>query len=483
MKNFFVSTAIPYVNSKPHIGFALEAIQADVIARYRRFAGDSVFYLSGTDENSLKNVLSAKEAGMSVSDFVTKNAEVFKSLKAALNLSWDDFIRTTEERHVFGAQKLWEACKDDIYEKEYKGLYCVGCEEFKTSKDIINGECPEHPNKKLEEVQEKNYFFKLSKYQDKLEKIISSDELKIVPERRKNEILNFIKNGLEDFSVSRSRERAGEWGIPVPSDESQIMYVWFDALSNYINTLGYPDLGGNFEKFWNNGETLHVIGKGINRFHTVYWPAMLLSAGLPLPKKVFVHGYITVDGQKISKSLGNVVDPFELVRKYGTDALRYYLLREISSYEDGDFSIEKFETRYNADLANGIGNLVARVSALGEKLGKINLDSEKLSAIENQTNLERYDIWIENFEFDKYLTGVWEDISKVDGKINLDKPWAISDESDLRDKIIDYSISIAVITKLLKPFLPEAVKKIEKCFIWSEGSLSLKKTEAIFPRL
>ena len=376
-KKFYITTAIPYVNSRPHIGFALEVVQTDVIARYQRQQGDDVRFLTGTDENALKNVQAAEEAGHPVKEFVAGNAELFQKLLTTLNISNDDFIRTSaEDRHIKGAQKFWAACKpEDIYKKKYRGLYCVGCEEFKLEKDLVNGECPEHPGKKLEEVEEENYFFKLSNYQDKLLEIIKSGEIAIIPDGRRNETLAFIESGLEDFSISRSRERAKNWGVEVPGDLSQVMYVWFDALSNYITALGYADDSEMFEEYWQKGETLHVIGKGINRFHAIYWPAMLLSAGVALPKKIFIHGYVTANGQKMSKSIGNVIDPFEVVEKYGIDPVRYYLLREIPSTEDGDFSYEKFEERYNGELANGIGNLVARVATLGERISPIQLES------------------------------------------------------------------------------------------------------------
>src|SRR3972149_298201 len=335
---FYVTTAIPYVNAAPHIGFALEIVQADAIARYHRLIGDDTFFLTGTDENGLKNVQSAEKSGIPVQKFVGQNSQRFEDLRGALNLSFDDFIRTTEERHILGAQKLWQACDPgDIYKNKYRGLYCVGCEQFYTEKELVDGKCPEHGTVP-ETVEEENYFFKLSKYQNRLEKLIESNELGIVPESRRNEILSFIKGGLEDFSISRSKARAKGWGIPVPGDKNQVIYVWFDALSNYINALGYADDGEKFKKYWlENEKRTHVIGKGIIRFHAVYWPAMLLSAGIPLPTEIFVHGYLTVDGQKISKSLDNAtasggapqaagaIDTLALADKNGTDHVPYFL--------------------------------------------------------------------------------------------------------------------------------------------------------------
>ncbi len=359
-KPFFISLAIPYVNAAPHIGHILEHVQGDAVARYQRLLGKDVFFLFGSDENSLKNVQAAEKAGQPVAAFVEEHAKHFSNLKSALNLSIDDFIRTTEERHIVGAQKLWSLCKkEDIYKKRYKGLYCVGCEAFYTPDELINGLCPEH-KRPLEEIEEENYFFKLSNYQKQIQELIASDALRLVPEGKKNEMLAFIGRGLEDFSISRSKERAHGWGVAVPGDPSQIMYVWFDALSNYINALDFGSNEKLYKKYWVQGkhrEVVHVIGKGIARFHAIYWIGMLLSAEQPLPTEEFIHGYITVNGEKISKSLGNVIDPYDVIGKYGVDPVRYYLLGAIPSYDDGDFSTERFEEFYTAHLANGIGNI------------------------------------------------------------------------------------------------------------------------------
>src|SRR3989344_872877 len=386
MPKFFISTALPYVNASPHAGFALEAVQTDVIARYLRASKNEVFFLSGTDENSLKNVRAAEAENISVGNLVDRNAQKFYELKQALNLTYDDFIRTTEERHIKGAQKFWQACKNDIYKSNYSGLYCVDCEEFYKDKDLIDGFCPEH-KKPPEKITEENYFFKLSEYQEQLKQLIQKDEIKIIPVSRKNEILSFLEQGLEDICISRPAERSRGWGIDVPNDSSQKMWVWFDALSNYINALGYAENSEKFQEWWQNNENkMHIIGKGIIRFHAVYWPAILLAAGLKLPTTIFVHGYLLSGGQKMAKSLGNVVDPFELVNKYGADATRYFLLREFPSTEDGDFTYEKFERRYNSDLANGLGNLFERILAMivkywDNEIKKIPIDSEIQSFI------------------------------------------------------------------------------------------------------
>ena len=366
----FVSTAIPYVNAKPHIGHALEYVQADAYVRALRLSGEDVFFFFFTDDNALKNVQAAEAAGRPIKEYIAENAEHFVELDRRLNVVYDDFIRTSADpRHRAGVEKLWRATNpNDLYKKSYRGLYCVGCEEFKTEKDLINGECPEHQGKRLEEVEEENYFFRLSAYQDKLLTLIEYGALSIVPESRKNEIISFIRGGLEDFSVSRTAKRAKGWGVPVPDDPNQFLYVWYDALANYITALGYASYADEYQKYWVSAEhKTHMVGKGINRFHTVYWPAMLLSAGVSLPTEVFVHGYITSGGQKMSKSSDNVIDPNDLIDRYGTDAVRYFLLRHGHPMEDFDLTDERCREWYTANLTNGLGNLVARVMKLAEE--------------------------------------------------------------------------------------------------------------------
>ena len=469
-KKFYLTTAIPYVNAAPHIGHALEFVQTDTIARYHRLLKEAVHFLSGTDDNALKNVQAAEEKKIPVEKLVKQNSDKFYQLKEALNLSFDDFIRTTEERHIKGAQALWSACqKDDIYKKKYKGLYCVGCETFYTKKDLVNGYCPEHKTKP-ELVEEENYFFKLSKYQSWLEEIIDKDELKLIPEIRKNEVLAFIKRGLEDFSISRSKERTHGWGIPVPNDKSQIIYVWFDALTNYITALDWQNNGQLFKKYW--PADLHVIGKGISRFHAIYWPAMLKSAGLSLPREIFVHGYITVEGQKISKSLGNVIDPFDLVKKYGTDSVRYYLLREIPAYDDGDFSEKRFQEVYNADLANGLGNLVARVAKLCENSGFF-------FKTKTDFNLDKFVIGrLNKFRFDDALERIWGYIREVNKRINDNKIWEQNGEK-LEKSLQACIYALQAIAYHLQLFLPETAEKILKQF---QGP-KIKSEAPLFPRL
>ena len=367
-QKFYITTAIPYVNAPPHIGHALEFVETDCVARYHRLLGEEVCLLSGGDENALKNVQAAQNSGIPIQQFVDTNSHLFADLAKALNVEFDFFQKGSDHVHHFSSsQKLWELCdkNGDIYKKAYEGLYCVGCETFYTKEELDeNGQCHEHPGKKLELVKEKNYFFKLSKYQQQLVDLISSDTIRIIPSFRKKEVLSFLKQPLQDISISRTNERAKNWGVPVPSDPTQRIYVWFDALNIYQSGIGFGWDEKTYSKWW--PADVHVIGKGIIRFHAVYWPAFLLSAKLKLPKTIFVHGYLTVEGQKMSKTVGNVIDPNELIKKYGTDALRYYLLREIPPFDDGDFSERRFKELYNADLANGLGNLVARVAKLAE---------------------------------------------------------------------------------------------------------------------
>jgi len=484
MTKFYITTTIPYVNAAPHIGHALEFVQADVIARWRRQQGDDVYFLSGSDENAIKNVQAAEAAGISVQELVDKNSQRFRESLVKLNVSFDQFIRTTEERHKKGAQALWEATdKQYIYKKKYHGFYCVGCELFYEKDELdAKGECFEHPGKQLEVVEEENYFFKLSAFQDWLKELIGKDHLHIVPETRKKETLSFIERGLEDFSISRPVERSKGWGVLVPDDESQTMYVWYDALANYITALGYPDQNAElYKNFWQNSDTrLHVLGKGVGRFHTIYWPAMLKAAGLPLPGKEFIHGYITVDGQKMSKSIGNVIDPFGLVEKYGVDAVRYFFLREIPPTEDGDFSFEKFETRYNADLASGLGNLVARTLALASKQSiKYQVSSikqvsnPKLQTLIDETK-QKVDEALAEFRFNDALAAIWDIIHACDKYVDEKRPWQATEGQ--KAVIADLLLAISHIAELIQPFLPETAQKIQQ-------QLQGGEAKALFPRL
>ncbi len=506
MNKFYITTSIAYANAVPHIGFAMESLQADALARYHRMKGDDVFFLTGTDENGAKIKKTAQEKKVETQEFVDEISAKFQLLSDTLNISNNDFIRTTDKnRHWPAAQKLWRKLVEagDIYKGEYQGYYCIGCEAYLTEKDLTDGKCPYH-QKEPEKIKEKNYFFKLSKYSKIIQEKIESGELEILPESRKNETLNVIKKGLIDISFSRSG-KVLNWGVPVPDDETQTMYVWCDALANYISALGYNDNSDNFKKYW--PADVHIIGKDILRFHTAIWPAMLLSVGLPLPKKVFVHGFITSGGQKMSKSLGNVIDPFEVADKYGVDALRYYLLKEIPSGGDGDFSYNRFEEVYQADLANGIGNLTARIISPAAKIKNQKLKikttnkNSKIS-IEAESCWREYEKFINNFKFNKTLNTIWEFIGVCDEYIEKTKPWEL--EGDEKNKIV-YNLleSLRQIAWMIQPFMPETSNKIfEQLFIdeedrkkelnknldeareWGGAEFrKVKKGESLFPRL
>jgi len=473
-KPFFITTAIDYVNADPHVGHATEKIITDVIARYHRLSGDETYFLTGSDENSLKNVQAAEKAGVSTQALVDQYAGAFQSLAQSLNLSCDQFIRTTEQKHFAGAQKMWKAFRrEDIYKKKYSGLYCVGCEEFKTEKDLVDGKCPDHL-KEPEVIEEENWFFRLSNYQEKLLTLIENDTLKIYPEYRKNEVVSFIKMGLEDFSISRSVERAKNWGVPVPDDATQIMYVWVDALSNYITALDYEKEGELYQKYWaSESERVHIIGKGILRFHAIYWPAMLLSADLPLPTAIYTHEYLTINGQKISKSLGNVIHPDELVEKFGVDGTRYLLMTALPYNKDGDLSWEKMTEKYNADLANGLGNLVSRVIKLSEKLSPeyiVNMGNPMMSQ-EIQNLLSEYRIA-------EALQVLWKEVTLANRYIDEEKPWELVKTDQQRfDTVIGKLFSdIRNIAFSLTPFLPETADKIQT-------ALQERKTVPLFQRI
>ena len=487
-KKFYITTSIAYTNSFPHLGFALELVQADIISRHHRILGEEVFFLTGTDEHGQKICWAAEKANKKPKDFTDDLSGQFKQLTEKLNLSNDDFIRTTDhKRHWPAVQIVWNKIKEngDIYKKKYQGLYCVGCEAFITKKDLVDGKCKVHL-KEPEKTEEENYFFKLSKYSSKIKELIEKDEIQIIPQERKNEMLSFIEQGLEDISFSRPSKDL-KWGIPVPNDDSQTIYVWADALTNYISALDYPS-GANFKKFW--PADIHFLGKDILRFHAIIWPAMLLSLKLPLFKKIFVHGFITSAGQKMSKSLGNVIDPLELIAKYGADSVRYYLLREISSTEDGDFTYEKFEKRYNSDLASGLGNLTARIIALDSKLKnqKIILKKKngekkekkslvflnpKILILISKTQ-KKCGKALREFKFNEALIAIWDLISFCDEYIEKEKPWEKSEKQF--STIGDLLIALKKIARMLKPFLPETSEKIL-------NQLKAKKGQPIFPRL
>ncbi len=473
----YLTSSIPYVNGVPHIGHALECIQVDALMRYYRAQGETVRGQWGSDDNSLKNVRAAQAAGEDVETYVARHSAGFKALQPLLNVQFDDFMRTREDRHIRGAQKLWSMMNpEDIYTQIYEGLYCVGCETFYTSEEAPGGLCKIH-QKPLEQVKEENYFFRLSKYQQQLEDLITSDRLRIVPATRKNEALGFIRQGLQDFSISRSVARAENWGVPVPKDPSQIMYVWVDALSNYITALGFADDDQAYEVFWKSADVRsHVIGKDIMRFHVVYWPAFLLSAGLPVPTEVLIHGHFTVEGQKMSKSLGNVIAPQELVDVYGVDALRYALLRDLPCGEDGDVSRARLDERY-AELANGLGNLVGRVAAMAQK----SFPDGLLSADFDSQNIDqRTQEALKNYDFKAYLETVWTVVSAANEKVDKEAPFRTvkTDPERAKQTLSELSQMVRWIGKALLPIMPTAAEEI----IHRYASATPLSGEPLFPR-
>lgn len=474
MNKFYTTTAIPYLNAAPHIGHAFEFVQADFITRFQKALGKETLLLSGGDENAIKNVQAAEKAKLPIQDFIDKNAALFQDLAKQLNVQFDIFQRGSDQKNHFpSSQKLWDLCdkKGDIYKKDYTGLYCVGCEMFYPREELdANGECYEHPGKKLEEVSETNYFFRLSNYHDQILKLIESDELLVTPQKRKNELLSFLKEPLKDISISRSNERAKNWGVPVPGDDSQRIYVWFDALNIYQSGVGFGWDHKKYEKWW--PADVHVIGKGITRFHAVYWPAFLLSAGLKLPKKIFVHGYLTIDGKKMSKSIGNVIDPVGLIQKYGTDALRYYLLREIPSTDDGDFSEHRMHEVYSSDLANELGNLLLRITHLAEQDGLV-LDAPQYAELYDRELLA----YFETFEFHKTLELIWQRLKKTNKSVDEFAPWKKSAEERKEFLTVTLATIHHIGTQLL-PYLPDSAQKIVDA---TQGTI--KKAPVLFPRL
>lgn len=480
---FFITTAIGYINAPPHIGHALEYVQADVLARYHRLTGDKVFFLTGTDENGSKAFETAKKEGITPKELADKNSKKFQELDKQLEVSFDFFIRTTDKKiHWPGVIKLWQrlAAASDIYKDKYSGFYCVGCEDFLTPQELIGGICPIH-EKKPQILSEVNYFFRLSKYAKSVEKLIKTDKLRIVPSTKKNEVLKIINSGVSDISFSRPAKKL-PWGIPVPADTSQVVYVWGDALTNYLTGAGFGRNEKNFERWW--PAELHIIGKDILKFHALYWPAMLLSAGLEPPKSIFVHGFITSGGKKMSKSLGNIINPFELIEKFGSDAVRYYLLKEISSTDDGDITIGKFKNVYNGELANGLGNLVARVSALCEKSGFEFSAPQPETAAGQIFRKNKVGKFLEEFKFNQALDYIWQKISEADKLINQQKPWALrlrSEQEKKKGRVILQSLveRVREIASLLSPFMPQTSVKIQKQF---QGP-KIKSEKVLFPRL
>lgn len=476
-KATYVTTSIPYVNARPHIGFALELVQADVVARYSRLLDRTTRFQTGTDENAFKNVLSARDEGISPQELVERNSSLFQDLCTALNISADSFLRTTDERHQNAVHHFWRKLKkEDIYLNKYKGLYCIGCEDFYLERELVNGRCPDHDTEPVQ-VDEENYFFRLSSYQEQLRKLLETDRVRVVPRSRKNEVLSFISRGLQDISISRSYERSGGWGIQVPGDPSQVVYVWIDALINYVSGLGFG-ARSDWDSFWDS-ETLkvHVIGKNVWKFHAVYWPALLISAGLPLPDEIVVHGFLTENGQKISKSKGNTINPFACISDYGADTVRYYLLRAVSPFGDGDFSTGRLKSLHNSDLANGLGNLVSRLTTLCHRSDYGDYDDSEVP-----TAPEGYDEALHNYEFDKALKTLWTVVTHLNRDIDRREPWkALKDGSfpALKTQLTEWLGDLHMVGYWLAPFLPATSEKITSLL----STHPIRVAVPLFPRV
>lgn len=460
MSKFYVCTAIPYVNAKAHIGHAMDFLYADILARYHRHLGDDVKFSIGTDEHGAKIAEKAVEKGVTPQEYVDEIVPMWEAFAKKAGLSNDYFIRTTDKNHEKHAAKIWENLSEYIYKSSYAGWYCVGCEEYKTDTHVkdTNGVCPDH-NRAYDKLEEENYFFKLSAFGPKIKEAIESGTMQIIPAFRKKEILNVINDGLEDISVSRPAHKIA-WGIPVPHDKTQVMYVWFEALMNYVTVLGYP-AGKDFKEYW--PADVQVIGKDILRFHAAIWPAMLLGLGLELPKAIYAHGHVGSGGQKMSKTLGNVVDPVEVIDSYGLDAFRYYFARHISSYDDGDFTWDKYVDVYNSDLANELGNAVSRVAAMIMKYqdGVIG----DIPQAEHDTG--PYHTALAECRFDKALEEVWQQVRGLNQYIDEEKPWVIAKEGDsehLREVLAYLAGALVEIADLLVPFMPDTAQKIQRVF-------------------
>ncbi|WP_027343306.1 methionine--tRNA ligase [Hamadaea tsunoensis] len=496
---FYVTTAIPYVNAAPHLGHALELVQADVLARHRRLRGQPVRFLTGTDENALKNVTAAKAAGLDVAAFVAANADRFAELREVLELSFDDFIRTSSDRrHAPGVQRLWlqSAARGDFYRRRYDGLYCQGCEQFYPPAELPAGRCPEH-GVVPERVAESNWFFRLSDYGDRILHALESGAVRIEPAAKRNEVLSFVRAGLQDISVSRPAARAAGWGIPVPGDPEQVVYVWWDALANYVTALGYGGDDRAYQQWWvEAAERVHVIGKGIVRFHAVYWLALLLSTGQPLPDAIFVHEYLTVDKAKLSKTAGNAVDPVDLVERYGDDALRWWLLREVAGLGDTDFTEERLRARYHHDLANDLGNLVNRTVSLihkyrhgtvGDQSPAVDVGSDLIHlCAELPADIDRA---LAAFDLRAATDAIWVVVAAANRLVEAERPWELARREQAGDDVAGERLD-AVLTTLitacriltheLTPFLPTGSAKLAAQL--GEGR-QVPTPQPVFPRL
>ncbi|MEI8270571.1 MAG: methionine--tRNA ligase [bacterium] len=461
MKSFYLTTTLPYVNAPLHMGHALEFVRADTIVRYKKLTGFDVFFNTGTDEHGMKIYEKAIEKGISPKEFTDLGFETFKEQIKMFGVSEDvHFVRTTDAHHEMAAKEFWKKVRDNgfIYKKNYQAKYCVGCESEKTDSELINDECPLHPGRKLELISEENYFFKFSDFGDKLLAFYDKNLNFVVPDFRLNEMKNFIKGGLQDFSISRLKSKM-PWGIEVPDDNEHVMYVWFDALVNYISTVGWPDKLENFEKYWVNGNPTQYCGKDNTRFQAVMWQAMLIAADVPNSQQIVVNGFITAEGGvRMSKTVGNVVDPRDIVNEYGTDALRYFLLREVGSFEDSPFTMERFKNAYNSGLANGLGNLSSRILTLSEKY------LEKCPEIPENSIPQDFFDYLEKFDIQKATEFIWNKIGELDKTIQTTEPFKVIkiDQEKGKEMITDLVLKLYTIARMLNPIMPETNEKLKK---------------------
>lgn len=473
-RNYYITTTLPYVNADPHIGFALEIIQADALARWRRLSGDKVVFNTGTDEHGQKIYKNAVEAGMDPKAYCDVYAAKFHGLKDALNLTYTHFIRTTDDHHVAAAREFWKRCADagDIYKARYQVKYCVGCELEKTDSELVDGACPVHPKLVIESRDEENWFFRWSKYGERLLALYAERPDFVVPSSRMNEIASFVRGGLQDFSISRLKSKM-PWGIPVPGDDDHVMYVWFDALVNYISTLGWPEDGANFQAHWPGVQT---AGKDNLRQQSAMWQGMLMSAGLPPSKQIFIHGFITAEGQKMSKSLGNVVNPYDLVAQYGTDAVRYFLLGALPSYEDGDFSKKHFEEVYTSKLVNGAGNLAARTATMVEKYCGGKVPAPQPDRFETAAFWTAYGEALGTYRFDEAVRALERYVTSVNQAIDVEAPFKKAKEGvDVSPFMYQIAEALRHIGTALLPVVPSAAEKIL-------GQLSVDPSAVALPR-
>lgn len=494
---FYITTTLPYVNAAPHIGFALELAQADVIARSEASRNKEVFFNTGTDEHGIKIYRRAEEEKKKPQDFVDEYAEKFRALAKAMNVSYTNFIRTTDAEHKKAAAEFWKRCaanvnekgESDIYRAKYRSKYCVGCELEKTDSELQDGHCPIHPKLKIEDREEENYFFRFSRYEKPLLALYEHYPDFVIPDFRLAEIKSFVGAGLRDFSISRLKEKM-PWGVSVPGDSKHVMYVWFDALINYIATLGWPKDKEKFEEFWGKKESpnaFQIAGKDNLRQQSAMWQAMLMSANLPNSRKILIHGFITSGGEKMSKSLGNVIDPMEVIKKYGADPVRYYLLREIPTGEDGDWSETKFKERYNADLANGLGNFVARTLALAAREKKMVRAHDVPKEVFARIQETRKEVAgkVDAFRLHEALAALWGLITFGDEYANTKEPWK-TEKEDIRVEVIFSLLSIvSEVGEMLKPFMPVTAEKILESIEWESetDTLKINRGAVLFPRL